>query len=136
MTQTIVRVCLAMLVLAGPASAADLRITDTRGTEVVVAGATIDYSGFLASDRETDGIRVLQGEGTVTVKWADIDTLTITGKDDSAKPPRLTIELLLRNGKKIPAALVQQGLMKLQGKTELGDYSIDLAKVRKIAPVR
>jgi hypothetical protein len=31
---------------------------------------------------------------------------------------------------------LRQGQMKLLGKTELGDYSIELDKVRSIVPVR
>jgi hypothetical protein len=117
-------------------AAADLRITDSRGTEVLVAGATIDYSGFLASDKVDDGIRVLQGDGVVNVKWADVETLKVLRQDDSVKPPRVELEIALRSGKKISAALLRQGQMKLTGKTELGDYSIDLDKVRVITPAR
>jgi hypothetical protein len=117
-------------------SAADLKVTDSRGTDVVVTGASVDYSGFMAADKETDGIRVLQGDGQVTVKWADIDSIRVVKKDDSVKPPRIELEIALRGGKKVPAALFRQGQMKLVGKTELGNYSIDLDKVRGIAPVR
>jgi hypothetical protein len=116
--------------------AADLKITDSGGTAVVVTGAAIDYGGFLSSDLETQGIRVLQGDGIVTVKWTDIDTISVTGKDESVKPPRLKLEVVLRNGKKVPASLVRQGQMKLKGRTDLGEYSIDLEKVRHIAPAR
>jgi hypothetical protein len=126
----------AVLLLPAGAAAADLRITDSRGTDVVVADAVVDYSGFLASDRVTDGIRVLQGDGMVTVRWADVDTLKVVRSDDSVKPPRIDIEIVLRNGKKEPAALFRQGQMKLVGKSDLGDYSIDLDKLRTIAPVR
>lgn len=125
-----------LLLLSGRALGVDLKVTDTRGMEVLVTGASIDYSGFVAADREIQGIRVYQGEGTVTVKWSDIQTVTVAGKDDSVKPPRLKLEIVLRNGKKVPAALFRQGQMKLVGKTDLGEYSIDLEKVRAISPVR
>src|SRR5688572_9418941 len=65
----------ALLLVAASASAADLRITDSRGTEVVVLSAAIDYGGFMASDIETQGIRLMQGGGSVMVKWAAIETL-------------------------------------------------------------
>jgi hypothetical protein len=133
---TLALACLISLLPVAPASAADLKITDSRGTEVVVIGASIDYSGFMASDKETQGIRVLQGDGTVTVKWSDVESLRITRMDNSVKPPRIEIEIVLRNGKKVPAALLRQGQMKLSGKTELGEYSIDLEKLRSITPVR
>ncbi len=130
-------VVLVVIVLSGaPAFASDLRIKDSRGTEIVVTAASVDYSGFLAADKEADGIRLLQGDGTVTVKWSEIDKLTVTGKDDSVKPALTTVEIVLRNGKKVPAALLRQGQMKLVGKTDLGDYAIELDKIRTITPVR
>lgn len=111
----------------------DLKVTDSRGTEVVVTGATVDYSGFMASEKETQGIRVLQGDGRVILKWDDVESLRVTRTDDSVKPPRIELEIVLRNGRKVPAV---QGQMKLSGRTELAEYSIDLAKVRMIAPIR
>ena len=125
-----------VLAVASSAVAADLKVTDSRGTEVVVAGASIDYSGFMTADKDADGIRVLQGDGQVTVKWADVESLRVLRKDESVKPPRIELEITLRGGKKVPASLFRQGQMKLTGKTELGTYSIDLDKVRAIAPVR
>ena len=97
--------------------------------------AAVDYGGFLASDMVTDGIRVLQGDGTVTVKWMDVDSVKVVRQDDSVKPPRIELDIALRSGRKVPAALMRQGRMKLLGKTDLGDYSIDLDKVRSIVPV-
>ena len=126
----------ALLLVAASASAADLRITDSRGTEVVVLSAAIDYGGFMASDIETQGIRLMQGDGSVMVKWADIETLKIVRRDESVKPPRVELEVLLKNQKKVPAALFRQGRMRLTGKTELGEYSIDLDKVRTITPLK
>jgi len=126
----------ALTLVATPASAADLRITDSRGTEVVVQSAAIDYGAFVSSDVETQGIRLMQGDGSVTVKWTDLETLKVTRRDESVKPPRVELEVVLKNQKKIPAALLRQGRMKLTGKTELGEYSIDLDKVRTITPVK
>jgi len=128
---------LALLVVAATsAAAADLKIIDTRGTEVTIQAAAIDYGGFLGADKETTGIRLLQGEGAVTVKWADIETLRVVRRDESVKPPRVELEIVLKNQKKIPVALARVGRMKLTGKTELGDYSIDLDKVRAITPIK
>jgi hypothetical protein len=36
----------------------------------------------------------------------------------------------------VSAALFRQGAMKLQGRTDLGEYSIDVDKTRAIAPVK
>ena len=125
-----------LLLPAGRAVAADLKITDSRGTVVVLTSASVDYSGLLTPDRETQGIRVLQGDGIVTVKWADVEILKVVRRDDSMKPPRVELEIVLKSGKTVPAALFRQGQMKLSGKTDLGDYSIELNKVRTIVPVR
>ena len=130
---------LAFLILFLPATravAADLKIVDSRGTEVVLTDASVDYSGLLTPDKETEGIRVLQGDGRVMVKWTEVESLKVVRRDDSEKPPRIELEIVLRNGKKVPATLFRQGQMKLSGKTDLGDYSIDLDKVRTIVPVR
>ena len=126
----------ALLLVAASASAADLRITDSRGTEIVVQSAAIDYGGFMASEVETQGIRLMQGDGSVMVKWTEIESLRVTRRDESVKPPRIEMEVVLRNQKKVPAALLRQGRMKLTGKTELGEYSIDLDKVRTITPLK
>ena len=127
---------LAVLLPASEAGALDLRVTDSRGTAVLVTDASIDYGGFLGSERVTDGIPVLQGDGTVLVKWADVESLTVSKRDESVKPARIEIEIVLRGGKRASAALLRQGAMKLLGRTELGEYSIDLDKVRGIAPVK
>jgi hypothetical protein len=124
------------LLVAVTVDAADLRIIDSRGTEVVVQSAAIDYGGFMASEVETQGIRLMQGDGSVMVKWTDITTLKVTRRDESVKPPRIEMEVVLRSQKRVPAALLRQGRMKLTGKTELGEYSIDLDKVRAITPLK
>ena len=103
---------------------------------MVVQSAVIDYSGFMASETETEGIRLMQGDGSVTVKWSDIESLKVIRRDESVKPPRVELEVVLRNQKKVPAALLRQGRMKLTGKTELGTYSIDLDKDDHATEVR
>jgi len=114
----------------------DLRITDSRGTSVVVTGATIDYGGMLATDQQSDGIRLLQGDGAVLLKWSNVDTIRVTRVDESETPPRIDLEVVLRDGKRVPATLLRKGRMQLLGKTQLGDYSIGLDKIRMIVPVR
>jgi hypothetical protein len=128
-------VMFATMLLAQQPSATNLRITDSTGVEVLVTGASIDYGGMLGSDRETGGIRVYQGEGTVTASWSDIVSLTVTGRDGAATPPRLMLEIALTNGKTVTAGLVRKGRMVLSGKSDLGEYTIDLEKVKKIVPV-
>ena len=132
------RMCLVVvliLAIPGLALAADLKVTDSRGTEVMLKNASIDYGGFLGSEKETRGIRVLQGEGVVFVLWEKVVSITVVRRDTSVKPARIELEILLKNGQKAPAELLRQGNMRLLGATDLGDYSIDLEKVRSIAPV-
>ena len=119
--------------LSAAAAAADLRITDSTGVELTVRNVSIDYGGMLGTDKETEGIRVSQGNASVTAKWADMESLTITGRDAAAE--RITIEIALKGGKKVAAMLVRKGRMKIAGKSDLGDYTIDLEKVKKIAVV-
>lgn len=122
-----------LLLLAWEAHGADAKVTDSAGIEILVKDITIDYSGILGSDKETEGVRVAQGEALVTAKWADIQSLTITGRDPAAA--RMTVEIVLKDGKKVAATLIRKGRMKLSGKADLGEYSIDLEKVKRIAPV-
>ena len=124
------------VLVAVAAPPTDLRITDSRGTSVVVAGATIDYGGMLATDQQSDGIRLLQGDGAVLLKWSNVDTIRVTKVDESEAPPRIDLEVVLRDGKRVPATLLRKGRMQLLGKTQLGDYSIGLDKIRMIVPVR
>jgi hypothetical protein len=126
-----------LLLLPTVGFAADLKVTDSSGAQVVVRNASIDYSGALGSAvRESNGIRVQQGEGTVTVKWKDITSLSVVRGNDSSKPARLEVDVLLRNGRHVTAVLQRPAESKLRGKTELGDYSLDLDKVRSIEPLR
>jgi hypothetical protein len=114
----------------------DLRVTDSRGTHVVVMQASINYGGMFSVDRQTDGIRVQQGDGIATLKWADVDSLNVTRVDSTAKPARIELSVRLRNGKRVAAELFRKGDMKLTGRTDLGEYEIDLEKIRTIVPVR
>lgn len=118
------------------ATATTLRLTDSQGTDVVVEGVTIDYGGLLSVDKETQGIRVQQGDGSVLLKWSDLDTLRVTKRDDAVKPPRIELEIVLRNQKRASATLTRAGKMQLAGRTELGEYTIDLEKIRRLVPVR
>ena len=123
------------LLLAANGFATDLRITDSTNTVIVVHEPFIDYGGLMG-DKEQDGIRLYQGEAVVTAKWVNIRTITITGKDTSAPQPRLKIEIVPRKGARISTTLVNKGRMKLSGKTDLGDYAIELEKIRVIEPVQ
>jgi hypothetical protein len=122
-----------VLVFSGSVFATDLKITDNTNTVIVVHDALIDYGGLMG-DKEPDGIRIYQGEAMVTAKWSNVRTVTITGKDTSSTP-RLTADIIPKRGNKISTTLVSKGRMKLAGKTDLGEYAIDLEKVRVIEPL-
>jgi hypothetical protein len=128
-------ITLSLLLFAISVFAADLRVTDNMNATMLVRGVVIDYGAF-RDDKEDQGIRVQVGEALVTAEWANIETLNVTGRDENVNPPRIRVELALRNGQKMSGVLVSRGRMKLTGKTDVGDYSIDLSKIKTITPVR
>jgi hypothetical protein len=122
-----------VLAFVGSVFATDLRITDSTNTVIVVHDASIDYGGLMG-DKEPDGIRIYQGEAVVTARWGNIRTITITGKDTSSTP-RLKADIVPKRGNKTSTTLVGKGRMRLTGKTDLGEYAIDLEKIRVIEPL-
>lgn len=133
----LVPIILCLLLVPTLAFAADLKITDSSGAQVVVKDVSIDYPGALGSAvRESGGIRVQQGDATVTVKWKDLQSLRVLGADGSSKPERVEVDVRLRNGRHVAAVLHRPADAKLRGKTDLGEYSLDLHKVRSIEPLR
>jgi hypothetical protein len=126
-----------LFILTPPlARAADLRVTDTTGTQVVVRDASLDYDAGIAAVRESNGIRVQQGDATVTVKWNDVESVTVLHPGEAGKDDRLEVEVALRSGRRMTAALTRVRDTTLRGRTDLGDYRIDLEKVRAIEPLR
>ena len=125
-----VAVVVVLLLTVTSGIAADLRIMDSSGVELLVKEASIDYGGLLGTDKETEGIRVSQGDAAVTAKWVDLESLTITGRN--AELARMTLEIVLKGGKKVSATLVRKGRMRISGVADLGVYTIDLEKVKKI----
>jgi hypothetical protein len=126
-------VLLVFLILGGSAFGADVRITDSAGVEILVKDISIDYGGLLGSDKDAEGVRVTIGDAMVTAKWADIQSLTVTGRDAAAA--RMMVDIVLKSGKTQSGQLLRKGRMKLNGKADLGEYSIDLEKVKKITVV-
>jgi hypothetical protein len=70
------------------------------------------------------------------LKWADVDSVKVTKRDESVRPARIELEIALKNGRRAPAELARVGQMVLVGKSDLGEYSISLDKVRAITPVK
>jgi len=127
---------LLFLLLPSLALATDLQVTDSQGTMVVVKDATVDYGSLLSSDPEKEGIRVQQGDAVVRLKWSEVQSVSITKVDTSVKPSKVELEVVMVSGARAPGTLFRKGAMTLTGKAPLGDYTIALEKVRRLAPVR
>ena len=118
----------ALVVLSAQRARTSPLLTDSHGTDVVV-GVSIDYGGFLSVDKKTRGIRLLQGDGSVLLKWDDLDTLRVTKPDSTARPPRVELEVVPRSRKRVPAGLLRVGKMQLAGRPDLGEYAIDIDRI-------
>lgn len=129
--------CLLVLTLLPSAAlATDLQVTDSQGTVVVVKDAAVNYGSLLASDIDKDGLRIQQGDAVVRVKWSAVQSMSITKVDSSVKPPRAELEVVMLDGTRASGTLFRKGAMTLTGTAPLGDYTIALEKVRRLAPVR
>src|SRR3954462_11625243 len=133
-----IRLFVALLLLVPAlAQAADLKITDTSGAQVIVKNASLDYPVALgAATRVSDGIRVLQGDGSATGKWKDMQSRLGRYAAHRSKPSHVEVDVQLRNGRHVSATLQRPADVKLRGKTELGEYAIELDKARAIEPLR
>lgn len=127
---------LLLLLVASPALATDLQVTDSQGTVVVVKDAAVDYGSLLASDIDKGGFRIQQGDAIVRVKWSAVQSVSITKVDSSVRPARVELEVVMLSGTRAPGTLFRKGAMTLTGTAPLGDYTIALEKVRRLAPVR
>ena len=76
-------VVVGLLASATSAAAIDLKVTDSKGTEVVVTGASVDYSGMLSSDKETTGLRAASSVRSMAMRsgWARIGITISTNCD-------------------------------------------------------
>jgi hypothetical protein len=129
--------CIGLLILLPSlAWATDLQVTDSQGTTVLVKDAVVDYGSLLAADSDKEGIRVQQGDALVRLKWSEVQTLSIIRVDTSVKPARVELEIVMVSGTRAGGTLFRKGAMTLTGKAPLGDYTIPLEKIRKLAPVR
>jgi len=127
--------CLLLLLVPSLALATDLQVTDSQGIVVVVKDARVDYGSLMSSDSEKEGIRVQQGDAVVRLKWSEVQSVSITKVDASVKPARIDLEVVMVNGTRASGTLFRKGAMTLSGKAPLGEYTISLEKVRRLAPV-
>jgi hypothetical protein len=123
--------------LPSVAKAADVKVTDHSGHSTVVKDVRIDYTSYslwYTPDFESEGVRVLQGDATVTVRWSKIEKLTIKGRDaEGAKgTPGIKAEIAIKNGDKKDVELEMDSKEGLTGETDLGKYSIHLQDINTI----
>lgn len=127
---------LLFLLLPSLALAVDLQVTDSQGTVVVVKDAAVDYGSMLSPNADKEAIRIEQGDAAIRVKWSEVQSLSITKVDSSTKPARIELEVVMVSGTRASGTLLRKGAMTLTGKAPLGEYTISLEKVRRIAPIR
>jgi len=72
----------------------------------------------------------------VREKWSAVQSVTITKVDSSVKPARVELEVVMLSGSRAPGMLFRKGATTLTGAAPLGEYTIALEKVRRLAPVR
>ena len=122
---------------------ADLKVTDRKRNVVEIKNAYVHYGttryvvGGSTSDNEHQGLRVLQGDATVTVKWPRIKELTITLVPPTSERHKHfasvpQAQIVLNTGETISAQLE---LGDLKGESALGEFSISLANVQRISPI-
>jgi hypothetical protein len=142
------------LVIAGIASAGvraqarfkAVKVTDTKGvvTEIIRDPAhrqvitDIDYyvNPLIVgrSDLTLDGIRIRQGDGTVDVSWDRVHRIDVTKETSNGIEALLT----LTGDPKAPKAviLISRTKQGIHGWTALGEFSLDLPKIKAIEVVR
>ena len=114
---------------------ADVKVTDTSGKSRIVRNVKIDYTQYsviYTPDFEYNGIRVVDGQARITIDWSKIEKVTALKLDmDNQK---LTADIFLKNGGKQSMELVMDSHQGLVGETDLGEYHIDLEKIKIIEP--
>ncbi len=117
-----------------------VRVTDTTGNVTTLAldaggGTMIDYTSYsfmYTRDFEYGGLRLKQGEGTVSVRWEKIDRVVVKKLSSSDAEAEIT----MHSGGTQTVGLVPWSKEGLAGETELGEFKIDLEKVRTIDVIR
>jgi hypothetical protein len=116
-----------------------LRVTDTKGNVVTLLfqnrGVEIDYTtyGFMyRTDYESDGVRIRQGEGQLTVRWMKLLRIDVTKVTDAGAEG----QMVTAAGDTQPVVLVPWSKEGLMGEAELGRFSINLDKVKTIEVIR
>jgi hypothetical protein len=113
-----------------------LVITDKSGVVTSVRDFAIDYTSnsFVGpTEFVRTGIRIYQGESKVTVPWENIAKVVLTG--EGHKPLyHFTGTLALADGTEKSVKLETSAGNGIQGKSDLGSFSIRLELVKSIVP--
>lgn len=141
---------LALIMVAGidvyAQSSLRLKLTDKKGNVVDISNPSIDYTRytmFYKSDHESDGIRIKQGPGEVTVKWERIREVRFLRDTRGGDPFYIKAEMILTTGEVSKVEVLDPavgggsggGGGRLKGNTSLGDFAADLSDLRSIAVV-
>ena len=110
--------------------AVDFQVTDVKGNQVEVRGAAISFVVVKPEAPHTTdsvGIPAAEGQGTVVIKWANIKSITLSNIPDVIS---LDMTITLADGKTCSMLVKREG--RIFGKSKLGDFTIELSKVKTI----
>lgn len=117
-----------------------LKVTDIKGNVETLLfqngrQVRIDYTVYSViyhPDFEDEGLRIRRGEGRLVVKWEKLERVEITKvAGEGAEGTMVTLA-----GDTQPIVLLPWSKEGLVGTTELGEFSINLDKVKTIEVIR
>ena len=109
-------------------------ITDASGKKTALRGfIEIDYTHYsfmYKPDRSYDKLRIDEGTGTVSLDFDNIKTVTLSDVADKG----IQAEIVLQDGttKRVKLVDTEPEGKGLTGKSDLGDFSIPLRRIRSI----
>ncbi len=142
----------ALAILTGKLFGADLKITDSKGNVVEVRNVWVDYTNYpyvgsglpgglgvaYTPDHEAAGVRAHQGDGSITVRWERIESITIKFKPAIFDRGKLVeaghfdADVTLKDKKVLALQLLFDSKDGLHGETDLGQFSIKLQNIANI----
>ena len=134
--KNIALITLLLFIVTAKVYGADVKVTDTKGNIVEVRDVAIDYTRYsiiYTPDNDHEGVRAFQGEGVVTINWSQIETIAIKRKKTDVVPNRLEADVTFKDKRVVGVDLQMDARQGLHGKTDLGDFSIQLESVKSIA---
>ena len=110
--------------------AVDFQVTDIKGNQVEVKDAAISFVVVRPETQNTTdavGLPAAEGQGTVVIKWANIKSVTFSNIPDVLS---LNMTITLTDGMTRSMLVKREG--KVFGESKLGDFTIELSKVKSI----